>query len=596
MSNRYSLVVCMLGAVLVFGGTGVAIGQQPAAAAELHQLFADEWNRRLQRDPLFASSRGVTDFNDRLPDMTAAAQQRALEEDLQFLQRLEAIDRTALSPDDQTNYDLFGFVVGHRANLANYRAYRMPFTSDSGFHIRVQRMYESMPFRTMEDYEQYLSRLHAVGPFFTQNIDNMRDGLADGFTQPRVILDGIVASISGAIVDSPEDSIFFTPFLDAPEHFDAGEADRLRSEATAAIAETVIPAYREFLQFFTNEYITGARESLGASSLENGRAYYEDLTRFFTSLDDATPDDIHELGLREVARIRGEMDDIIEQVEFDGTFAEFIEFLRTDPQFYVDDPEQLLKEAAYIAKKVDGQMPAFFRTLPRMSYGVMAVPDDLAPNYTTGRYWNAPVGGQRGGYYLVNTYALDKRPLYALPALTVHEGVPGHHHQISLAQELAQLPEFRKTFYPHAFGEGWGLYCEKLAIEMDIYETPYDHFGRLSYEMWRAVRLVVDTGMHYKGWTRDEALQYLADNTALSLQNVRTEIDRYISWPGQALAYKMGELKFLELRARAMDELEDDFDIRDFHDAILMNGGVPLDMLDGAIDRFIDSVNTDETP
>ena len=596
MSNRYSLVVCMLGAVLVFGGTRVAIGQQTAAATELHQLFADEWNRRLQRDPLFASSRGVTDYNDRLPDMTAAAQQRALEEDLQFLQRLEAIDRTTLSPDDQTNYDLFDFVVGHRANLATYRPHRMPFTSDSGFHIRVQRMYESMPFRTMEDYEQYLSRLHAVGPFFTQNIDNMRDGLADGFTQPRVILDGIVASISGAIVDSPEDSIFFTPFLNTPENFDAEEADRLRSEATAAIAETVIPAYREFLQFFTGEYIGGARESLGASALENGRTYYEDLTRFFTSLDDATPDDIHELGLREVARIRAEMDDIIEQVEFDGTFAEFIEFLRTDPQFYVDNPEQLLKEAAYIAKKVDGQMPAFFRTLPRMPYGVMAVPDDLAPNYTTGRYWDAPVGGQRGGYYLVNTYALDKRPLYALPALTVHEGVPGHHHQISLAQELAQLPEFRKTFYPHAFGEGWGLYCEKLAIEMDIYETPYDHFGRLSYEMWRAVRLVVDTGMHYKGWTRDEALQYLADNTALSLQNVRTEIDRYISWPGQALAYKMGELKFLELRARARDELEDDFDIRDFHDAILMNGGVPLDMLDGAIDRFIDSVNTGEIP
>ena len=596
MSNRYSLVVCMLGAVLVFGGTRVAIGQQTAAATELHQLFADEWNRRLQRNPLFASSRGVTDYNDRLPDVTAASQLRALAEDMQFLQRLEAIDRSTLSPDDQTNYDLFDFVVGHRANLANYRPHRMPFTSDSGFHIRVQRMYESMPFRTMEDYELYLSRLHAVEPFIAQNIANMRAGLADGFTQPRVILDGIAPSISGAIVDSPEDSIFFTPFLNTPEHFDAEEADRLRSEATAAIAETVIPVYREFLQFFTNEYITGARESLGASSLENGRAYYEDLTRFFTSLDDATPDDIHELGLREVARIRAEMDDIIEQVEFDGTFAEFIEFLRTDPQFYVDDPEQLLKEASYIAKKVDGQMPAFFRTLPRMSYGVMAVPDDLAPNYTTGRYWDAPVGGQRGGYYLVNTYALDKRPLYALPALTVHEGVPGHHHQISLAQELAQLPEFRKTFYPHAFGEGWGLYCEKLAIEMDIYETPYDHFGRLSYEMWRAVRLVVDTGMHYKGWTRDEALQYLADNTALSLQNVRTEIDRYISWPGQALAYKMGELKFLELRARARDELEDDFDIRDFHDAILMNGGVPLDMLDGAIDRFIDSVNTGEIP
>ena len=594
MLSRYSLSACALGAILALGSTQVAIGQQ--AATELHQLFADEWNNRLERDPLFASSRGVTDYNDRLPDMTATALQRAREEDLQFLERLEEIDRAALSPDDQTNYDLFEFVVGHRANLAQYRTYRMPLTSDSGFHIRVQRMYESMPFRTTEDYELYLSRLQAVRPFFTQNIGNMRAGLADGFTQPRVILDGIVPSISGAIVDDPEDSIFFTPFLSIPEYISGEDADRLRAQALAAIAETVMPAYRDYLRFFTDEYIPGARESLGASALENGRAYYEDLTRFFTSLDDSTPNDVHDLGLREVARIRAEMDDIIAQVEFDGTFAEFIEFLRTDPQFYVDDPEQLLKEASWIAKKVDGQMPAFFRTLPRMSYGVMAVPDDLAPNYTTGRYWGAPVGGMRGGYYLVNTYALDKRPLYALPALTVHEGVPGHHHQISLAQEQGQLPEFRKTFYPHAFGEGWGLYSEKLAIEMDIYETPYDHFGRLSYEMWRAVRLVVDTGMHYKGWTRDEALQYLADNTALSLQNVRTEIDRYISWPGQALAYKMGELKFLELRARAAEALGEDFDIRDFHDAVLINGGVPLDILDGAVDRYIDSVRTGGVP
>ena len=596
MMDRAFLAGFVICSVVVFNTSSVAFGQQTSAATELHQLFADEWNNRLERDPLFASSRGVTDYNDRLPDMTATALQRAREEDQQFLERLEAINRNSLSPDNQTNYDLFEFVVGHRANLAQFRTYRMPLTSDSGFHIRVQRMYESMPFRTTEDYELYLSRLQAVRPFFTQNIGNMRAGLADGFTQPRVILDGIVPSISGAIVDDPEDSIFFTPFLSIPEYISGEDADRLRAQALAAIAETVMPAYRDYLRFFTDEYIPGARESLGASALENGRAYYEDLTRFFTSLDDATPDGIHELGLREVARIRAEMDDIIEQVDFDGTFAEFIEFLRTDPQFYVDDPEQLLKEASWIAKKVDGQMPAFFRTLPRMSYGVMAVPDDLAPNYTTGRYWGAPVGGMRGGYYLVNTYALDKRPLYALPALTVHEGVPGHHHQISLAQEQGQLPEFRKTFYPHAFGEGWGLYSEKLAVEMDIYETPYDHFGRLSYEMWRAVRLVVDTGMHYKDWTRDEALQYLADNTALSLQNVRTEIDRYISWPGQALAYKMGELKFLELRARATEALGEDFDIRDFHDAVLINGGVPLDMLDGAVDRYVDSVRTGGVP
>lgn len=592
MLGRSILAACAIGAALLFGSSPASFGQQETTAAELHQLFADEWDRRLQRDPLFASSRGVTAYNDRLPDMSAAARQSAMEEDLQFLERLEAVDRAALSPDDRTNHDLFEFVVGHRVTLAGYRPYRMPFTSDSGFHIRIQRMYEYMPFRTVEDYETYLTRLSAVGPYFEQNIANMRDGLADGFTQPRVILSGIVPSISGAIVGSPEDSVFFTPLLSIPEHISADDADRLRSRASAAIADTVTPAHQEFLQFFTEEYIPGARESLGASELQSGREYYEDLTRFFTSRDDAHPDEIHELGLREVARVRAEMEEIIEQAEFDGTFAEFIEFLRTDPQFYVDAPEQLLKEASWIAKKVDAQMPAFFRTLPRMPYGVMAVPDDLAPNYTTGRYWSAPVGGRRGGYYMVNTYALDKRPLYTLAALTVHEGVPGHHHQISLSQELGHLPEFRRTFYPHAFGEGWGLYSEKLAIEMDIYETPYDHFGRLSYEMWRAVRLVVDTGMHYKGWSRDEALQYLADNTALSLQNVRTEIDRYISWPGQALAYKMGELKFLELRARATEALGEDFDIRDFHDAVLINGGLPLDMLDGVVDRYIDSVRT----
>ena len=596
MLDRSILAVCVFSTALLFGSSPTAFGQQETTAAELHQLFADEWERRLQRDPLFASSRGVTEYNDRLPNMSTAARQTALEEDLRFLERLEAIDRTALSPDDQTNHDLFEFVVGHRVVLAGYRPFRMPFTSDSGFHIRIQRMYEYMPFRTVEDYDTYLTRLSAVGPYFEQNIANMRDGLADGFTQPGVILSGIVPSISGAIVGSPEDSVFFTPLLSIPEHIRADDADRLQSQAGTAIVEIVVPAYREFLQFFTDEYIPGARDSLGAAELPSGQAYYEDLTRFFTSRDDAHPDEIYELGLREVARIRADMEEIIDQTEFGGTFAEFIEFLRTDPQFYVDDPEQLLKEASWIAKKVDARMPAFFRTLPRMPYGVMAVPDDLAPNYTTGRYWSAPVGGRRGGYYMVNTYALDKRPLYALPALTVHEGVPGHHHQISLAQELGQLPEFRRTFYPHAFGEGWGLYSEKLAIEMDIYETPYDHFGRLSYEMWRAVRLVVDTGMHYKGWTRDEALEYLANNTALSLQNVRTEIDRYISWPGQALAYKMGELKFLELRARATEALGADFDIRDFHDAVLINGGLPLDMLDGVVDRYIESVRTGENP
>ncbi len=560
------------------------------ATEQLHQLFADEWNSRLARNPLFASRMGVADFDARLPDMSPEAQQRNLDEDLGYLARLGAIDRSTLSEDDRTNYDLFKFVVGHRASLAKYQQYKVPILSDAGFHMSVQRMYESMSFATPEDYEKYLSRLRALGPYFDQNIDNMRDGIAEGFTQPKVILDGIVPSISGAIVERPTDSIFYTPFQSFPAHFSDTDADRLREEAAGVISATVIPAYKSFLQFFTDEYIPGARDTLGASSLENGKAYYEDLTRYFTTLDDATPDGIHELGLQEVARIRAEMEDIIRQVEFAGTFAEFIEYLRTDPQFYVEEPKQLLKEASYIAKKVDGQMPAFFRTLPRLSYGVRAVPDDIAPNYTTGRYWGAPIGGRRGGYYMVNTYALDKRPLYTLAALTVHEGVPGHHHQGALRQEIKGVPDFRRAFYPHAFGEGWGLYTEKLAIEMNIYETPYDDFGRLSYEMWRAVRLVVDTGMHYKGWSREQAQNFLADNSALSLHNVRTEIDRYISWPGQALAYKMGELKILELRARAERELGDKFDIRDFHDAILMTGGVPLDMLEQEIEHFIEDV------
>ena len=564
------------------------------AAVELQVLFDDEWNSRLRRQPLIASRMGITDFNDRLPDRSPAAQQRSLEQDIEFLERLHAIDRAGLPETDQVNYDLFNFVVGHRTKLAKYRPYRIPILSDSGFHMGIQRMYESMSFKTVEEYEQYLARLHALGTYFDQNIENMREGLETGFTQPQAILQGIVPSIAGAIVEQAEDSIFFTPFARMPTHFAADDAARLKAEATTAIDDVVIPAYRAFLAFFEDEYMPGARDTLGASSFDDGRAYYEDLTRYYTTLDDATPEGIHGLGLREVARIRAEMEDIITQVEFDGTFAGFIEYLRTDPQFYVDDPKQLLKEASYIAKKIDGQMPAFFRTMPRLPYGVQAVPDDIAPNYTTGRYWGAPIGGRRGGYYMVNTYALDKRPLYTLAALTAHEGVPGHHHQGALRQEITGVPEFRRAFYPHAFGEGWGLYTEKLGIEMNIYETPYDHFGRLSYEMWRAVRLVVDTGIHYKGWSREQAQNFLAENSALSLHNVRTEIDRYISWPGQALAYKMGELKILELRVRAEAELGDKFDIRDFHDAILMTGGVPLDMLEQEIERFISRIKADD--
>lgn len=570
----------------------VAAAGQPArseTAKVLHDLFADEWAARLAGDPLFASDMGVDTYNDALPDVTPESWRRQLDEDRAFLARLEAIDRSGLNEEDRLNYDLFDFILRSRVTLAQHRPYLIPILADGGFHMGIQRMFESMPFEDAADYEDYLARLGAIGGYFDQHIANMREGLELGITQPKLILEGIEPSIAGPIVDDPTQSIFFEPFSAIPEHFSAAERERLRAAGIEAIETVVVPAYQRFLRFFTEEYEPGAREQLGRTTFPGGEAWYADLVKYYTTLDDATPEGIHELGLREVARIRAEMDAIIRQVEFDGSFAEFIEFMRTDERFYVDEPEQLLKEAAWIAKQIDGQMPAFFKTLPRLPYGIRAVPADIAPNYTTGRYWGAPIGGRRGGYYMVNTYALDKRPLYTLAALTAHEAVPGHHHQGALSHELTGIPEFRRAFYPHAFGEGWGLYTEKLGIEFGIYKTPYDHFGRLSYEMWRAARLVIDTGLHAKGWTRDQARQYLAENTALSLHNVRTEVDRYIAWPGQALAYKMGELKILELKARAQEALGPGFDVREFHDVVLLDGGVTLDVLEQQVMAYIEA-------
>ena len=559
------------------------------AAVALHALFADEWAARLANDPLFASDMGVDTYNDTLPDVTPESQRRQLDEDRGFLARLAAIERSALTPEDQLNLDLFEFIVRSRVTLGQYRPWLIPILADSGFHMDLQRMYESMPFEDAADYEDYLARLNALGGYFDQHIANMREGLALGITQPKIILEGIEPSIAGPIVDDATRSVFFEPFADMPDHLDAAERERLRTAGIEAIETVVVPAYERFLAFFREEYAPGAREQLGRTTFPEGDAWYTDLTRYYTTLDDVTPQAIHELGLREVARIRAEMDEVIRQVAFEGSFAEFVEFMRTDERFYVNDPEQLLKEAAWIAKRIDGRMPAFFKTLPRLPYGIMAVPDDIAPNYTTGRYWGAPIGGRRGGYYMVNTYALDKRPLYTLAALTAHEAVPGHHHQGALRQELTDIPEFRRAFYPHAFGEGWGLYAEKLGIEFGIYETPYDHFGRLSYEMWRAARLVIDTGLHARGWSREQARGYLAENTALSLHNVRTEVDRYIAWPGQALAYKMGELKILELKARAKQALGADFDVREFHDVVLLDGGVTLDILERQVNAYIEA-------
>ena len=443
---------------------------------------------------------------------------------------------------DFLNEDILRFILEHELALGKFASWRIPFLADGGFHMEIGYVLSATRFDAASDYREYLARLEALPGYLEQNRINMQLGIESGFTQPREIMDNILVSFDAQVTGSAEVHPLFAPFRDMSGNITADDRARLRDEAQRLLEEQVIPAYAEIRDFMRERYAPNARETLGASELPDGEAYYAALVRYYTTLDSATPDSIHERGLREVARIRAEMNDVIAETGFDGRFDEFLEFLRTDPQFYAKTPEELLMRAAWIAKKTDGRLPAFFGKLPRQPYSVEPVPEEIAPNYTAGRYVPAPPGGPRGGQYWVNTYALETRALYQLVALSLHEGVPGHHLQGALAYEIADAPEFRRQFYPHAYGEGWGLYAEKLGVEMGMYDTPYDHFGRLSYEMWRACRLVVDTGIHAKGWTRQQAVDYLASNTALSMHEVGTEIDRYIAWPGQALAYKIGEL------------------------------------------------------
>ncbi len=571
--------------MLVFGVSAAHAAEVGGAKAKLDQLFADERAFTWREDPLAATNDGFHDYDDRLPSVTPADQARRLEGDRGFLRRLRQIDRGALADFDAVSYDLFDFMVSQRIELARYREWRAPLNSDSGFYADLLLLHGQQAPRTTRDYENYVARLDDVPRYFRENMANMRQGIAEGFVLPAAIVPGISSVIAGAQYAKPEDSPFWIPFARFPSGVPEPDRARLEAAGRAAIRDRVMPAYAGFQAFFENEYRPRARESIAASALPDGEAYYSDLVRYFTTLPDATPKHIHETGLAEVKRIRGEMEAIVREVGFKGSFADFLAFLRTDPQFYATTPEQLLWHAAWITREIDGRMPDFFGRIPRMPYTVKPVPAALAPNYTSGRYNPGPIGA--AGEYWVNTYALENRPLYVLPALTLHEAAPGHHTQGSLARELENLPMFRRNFYPHAFGEGWGLYSEFLGTEMGVYHTPYERFGRLTYEMWRACRLVVDTGMHAFGWTRQQALDYMTQNTALSEHEIRTEVDRYIAWPGQALAYKTGELEIKALRQRAERELGARFDVREFHDTVLGQGGVTLPVLEKQVDAYI---------
>ena len=555
---------------------------------QLEELLADYWSYTLQESPTLATRAGVNDFNHLLPQVSPVDQARKLRSEEAFQERLNSIDRDSLNRDNQVNYDLLDWELGRSIDGMRLNTSRIPFNTFSSFFSGALRASFGINMNTEEDYRDYIARIEEFPRYFNENIENMRQGIRDGFVLPKIIIGGVLPTVQAQVYDNPDDSSLADPILDINERLPEAVRTQIINDTRSAIRTYAIPSFRQLVTFLEEEYYPAATEGIAATDLENGEEYYSHQIRVYTTRTDLTADDIHEIGLSEVTRIRSEMDVLIEESGFEGSFGEFTEFLRTDPQFYAETAEELLQAASFVAKKIDYRMPEFFGRLPRTPYGVVPVPDEIAPNFTTAAYNYAVVGGTRGGAYWVNTYALDQRPLYELPALTAHESVPGHHQQNAIASEIEGVPEFRKVLGYSAFGEGWGLYSEKLAIDMDIYENEYEHFGRLSYEMWRACRLVIDTGIHAKGWSRQQALDYLGDNTSLSQANIRAEVDRYISWPGQALAYKLGEMKILELRARAETELDDRFDIREFHDVVLGQGALPLDLLERVVNQYIE--------
>ena len=553
----------------------------------LHALFDKSWEEGIRESPTFATSVGRHEFDAHLGSVTPEALKRRYERRKSELAELKAIDRAKLNAEEQVNYDMFEQQILNSIEGYELGDYQMPINADSGFHSSFSRLSKEMPLQTTKDYENYISRMNEWPRYVGEQIANMRLGLKRGMTPPHATLEGYDKSIAAHVVDDPTKSVFWPPFEKFPTTVPEADRDRLREEGRKAVMNA-ISGYRDFLDFFRNEYFPGTRTTLAAESMPNGKKYYQFKIKEFTTLD-LTPEQIHKIGLMEVDRIQKEMNAVIQQVGFQGDFAAFLNFLRTDPRFYAKTPQELLEHASFIAKTIDGKLPSEFGKLPRLPYTVEPVPAEIAPKYTSGRYVGPPQGSTQPGIFWVNTYAVETRPLYNLTSLALHESVPGHHLQIALSRELTNLPNFRRFSYISAFGEGWGLYCEWLGKEMGMYTDPYSEFGRLGWEMWRACRLVVDTGVHSMGWTRQQAIDYLVSHTSLPVHECETEVDRYISWPGQALAYKLGELKIKELRAKSEKALGTTFNRREFHDVVLGSGAVPLSVLESNVNRWIAS-------
>ena len=555
------------------------------ATATLHQLFDSEWERGLREDPTSATYVGDHRYDALWPDLSAAANQRSDAGDRAVLAQLAAIPAESLSATEQLNRELFRRLYQGRVDAYDYGTRFTP-VSHKGSIATAAELAELIDFKTAKNYEDWIARIQGLGPAVDQTIDLMREGVRRKQVQPRIIMERVPKQIEAQIVADPTTSAFYTPFKSMPDSIPAAEQARLRAAATQAIAGTAVPAFKRLKTYVERDYLPKCRDTVGIWDTPGGDAWYQKRIEWYTTTK-LTADEIHQIGLQEVARIRGEMDKIIAQVGFQGTFPEFLQYLRTDPKFRYTDPQQLLQAYMVMAKRIDPLLPRYFGKLPRLTYGVRPIPEQSAPDTTTAYYQPGSQDGTRAGYYYVNLYKPEERPTYEIPVLTIHEAVPGHHLQISLGQELGDLPRFRRDFEATAFIEGWALYSESLGEEMGLYDDPYAKFGQLTYDMWRAVRLVVDTGMHAKHWTRQQAIDFFKANAAKTELDIVNEVDRYIAWPGQALAYKIGQMRIQALRREATATLGPKFDLRAFHDVVLGSGSVPLDVMEANVRRWM---------
>jgi uncharacterized protein (DUF885 family) len=570
-----------------------AINTGTSEVDKLHGLFNDHWELDMKRYPNWASRLGDRRYSQNWQDLSPEGFAESETNNQRALTSLSEIDRSALPDKDKVNYDLFKLKYEDRLSLQKFSPHLVPIGQRGGIQTLDQTA-DSIPLASVRDFDDWLTRMSKIDILMEQTIALMETGIKKGIVPPKATMARIPAQIEKQIVKDPTKSLFYKPFIELPKEFSKADIARLQKNAQSLIRSKIVPAYEKLQVYFNQTYYPACRDSIGISEIPNGREYYKSLIKSFTTTD-MTPDEVHDLGLKEVKRIRSEMESAIVESGFKGDFAAFVHFLRTDPQFYFDTPEELFEAYQAMSKRLDPKLVHLFTVLPRMPYGVKKIPDAIAPDTTTAYYSLPAADGSRAGYYYVNLYKPETRPKFEMEVLSVHESVPGHHMQLALQQELESLPNFRRYSGFTVFIEGWGLYSERLGYEMGLYKDPYSRFGQLTYDMWRAVRLVVDTGMHYKGWSRQEAIDFFKLNAPKSELDIINEIDRYISWPGQALAYKIGQLKILALRQEAEDRLGENFDLRRFHDTVLGNGSVPLYVLENFVREWIDSELTNPT-